>query len=77
MKKLPLNREYLTIALYAFLVVIVSALCILAVTNSNAVLTMIGQFLTILTPFIWGACLAYVLNPILKTCEKILDAHFR
>ena len=77
MKKLPLNREYLTIALYAFLVVIVSALCILAVTNSNAVLTMIGQFLTILTPFIWGACLAYVLNPILKTCEKILDAIFR
>ena len=77
MKKLPLDRQYLTIALYAFLVVVASALCILAVINSNSVLTVIGQFLSILTPFIWGACLAYVLNPVLKTCERILNSIFK
>lgn len=67
MKKLPLSRRYLTISFYAFLVVIVSALCILAVTNYTTVLNIIKNLLSILTPFIWGGCLAYILNPVLKT----------
>lgn len=77
MKKLPLSRRYLTISFYAFLVVIVSALCILAVTNYTTVLNIIKNLLSILTPFIWGGCLAYILNPVLKTCERILNAIFK
>ncbi len=77
MKKLPLSRRYLTISFYAFLVVIVSALCILAVTNYTTVLNLIKKLLSILTPFIWGGCLAYILNPVLKTCEQILNALFK
>ena len=77
MKNLPLSRRYLTISFYAFLVVIVSALCILAVTNYTTVLNIIKNLLSILTPFIWGGCLAYILNPVLKTCERILNAIFK
>ena len=77
MKKLPLSRRYLTISFYAFLVVIVSALCILVVTNYTTVLNIIKNLLSILTPFIWGGCLAYILNPVLKTCERILNAIFK
>lgn len=77
MKKLPLSRRYLTTSFYAFLVVIVSALCILAVTNYTTVLNIIKNLLSILTPFIWGGCLAYILNPVLKTCERILNAIFK
>ncbi len=77
MKKLPLSRRYLTIAFYAFLVVITSALCILAVTNYASVIKVIKNLLSILTPFIWGGCLAYILNPVLKTCERILNAPFK
>ena len=77
MKKLPLSRRYLTISFYAFLVVIVSALCILAVTNYTTVLNIIKNLLSILTPFILGGCLAYILNPVLKTCERILNAIFK
>lgn len=77
MKKLPLSRRYLTTSFYAFLVVIVSALCILAVTNYTTVLNIIKNLLSTLTPFIWGGCLAYILNPVLKTCERILNAIFK
>lgn len=77
MKKLLLSRRYQTISFYAFLVIIVSSLCILAVTNYTTVLNVIKNLLSILTPFIWGGCLAYILNPVLKTCERILDALFK
>ena len=72
MKKLPYNRQYVTIAVYAFLVILASAACIFCLLNYVNVLGFFGSILKILSPFIWGACLAYLLNPILKSAEKLL-----
>lgn len=73
MKKLPYNRQYAIISAYAFLVILASAACIFCLVNYQAVLSIGGRLLGILSPFIWGACLAYLLNPILKTAEKFLN----
>ena len=72
MKKLPYNRQYAIISAYAFLVILASAVCVFCLINYQAVLDIAGKLLNILSPFIWGACLAYLLNPILKTAEKLL-----
>ncbi len=72
MKKIPYNHDYLTIAVYTFLVVVASAACILCMTHYSTVRGIVKAGFTILSPFIWGGCLAYILNPVLKTCEKIL-----
>ena len=37
MKKLPVNRNYLTVSIYAFLVIVASAACILCMTHYPAV----------------------------------------
>ena len=72
MKKFPVNRNYLTVSIYAFLVIVASAACILCMTHYPTVHSTVKGALSILSPFIFGGCRAYILNPVLKTCEKIL-----
>lgn len=66
------NRKYTTIAIYAVLVVAVSAVVVAAIINFPKIWAYLGNFVSLLTPFIIGFVLAYILNPILNVIERLL-----
>ena len=73
MRKIPFNRQYAVIAVYAFLVILAGSVCIACLANYQVILGIAGRLMGILSPFIWGSCLAYLLNPLLKTAERFLN----
>ena len=68
--KLQPNKKYTTIAIYAFLV-IAAAIALFYLINEHATVgRVIGTFVSLMMPFIYGAALAYILNPVLNWLEK-------
>ena len=68
--KLNMNKKYTTIAVYAFLVIAAAITFFLVISEHSVVGRMAGTFFGLMTPFIYGAALAYVLNPVLNWLEK-------
>lgn len=66
------NRRYTTIAIYAVLVIVISAVIISAIHNMGALISALSMFWGLLMPFVLGFVIAYVLNPILGFFEKNL-----
>lgn len=72
--KLDWNKKYTTIAVYAFLVIIASAACAVLFSRFGLVINVINKVLGILSPFIIGGAIAYLLNFILRFFElKVLS----
>lgn len=65
-EKFSWNIKYLTICLYAILVVLASVLIIKAVISWEATTTYIKGFFAVLSPFLWGAFIAFLINPLVK-----------
>lgn len=70
--KLNTNKKYTTIAVYSFLVIILSITFFFLMNEHTKVAHVLGGLLGLLTPFIYGAVLAYILNPILNWLEQKL-----
>ncbi len=68
--KLNMNKKYTTIAVYAFLVIAAAITFFFVISEHSVVGRMVGTFFGLMTPFIYGAALAYVLNPVLNWLEK-------
>lgn len=68
--KLNMNKKYTTIAVYAFLVIAAAITFFFVISEHSVVGRMTGTFFGLMTPFIYGAALAYVLNPVLNWLEK-------
>ena len=68
--KLNMNKKYTTIAVYAFLVIAAAITFFFVISEHSVVGRMAGTFFGLMTPFIYGAALAYVLNPLLNWLEK-------
>ncbi len=64
------NEKYKTIAVYAILVIVISALIILAVINHKEVAKVVKSITTVLSPFTYGFVFAYLCNPILNFYEN-------
>lgn len=71
--KFDFNRKYNTIALYTLLVIAAGVCIIMAVVKIDAVATFFAKVLTILRPFIWGFAIAYILNPLMGSMERLLS----
>ena len=71
--KLPVDKKHAAIAGHAFLVIVLSAACILCMMHLGAVKGWLKNVLNILSPFILGAVIAYILNPVLKASERLLN----
>lgn len=71
--KLDFNKKYTTIAVYAVLTMAAAAAIILALVHLNVVKGFFSSLLKLLSPFIWGFALAYILNPVLKAAETLLS----
>lgn len=70
--KLDFNKKYTTIAVYALLTLSAAAAIILMLVHLDKVKAVVLSLLGLLSPFIWGFALAYILNPILVMSEKLL-----
>jgi len=64
------NERYAAIAAYALLVIVASALIIMAVVNYSAVFSSVSKVFSVLAPFTYGFVIAYLCNPILSFYEK-------
>lgn len=72
--KINWNNKYTTISVYVFLVICCSILFFSAVSELDAWVTKINEYMGILQPFMIGFVIAYLLNFILKFYEeKVFD----
>ncbi|MBQ3489854.1 MAG: AI-2E family transporter [Clostridia bacterium] len=64
------NQKYLTIAVYALIVLILTISIVFFFLNLDFVDRFIGKLLDICAPLIYGAFIAYALNPLMKLYEE-------
>ncbi len=70
--KIDWNTKYTTIAAYTFIVACAIILFYLGISQIGIVLGKISGAIVILQPFIFGFSIAYILNFVLKYCERVL-----
>ena len=75
--KLYTNKKYNTIALYAIIVIAVNVLLVMAVFKFNAILKILGKILDVMMPIIWGLAIAFLMNPLVVTTERIYKRVFK
>lgn len=71
--KIYTNKRYNTIALYAILVIAVNVLLVVAIFKFNSILSLLSAFVSVLTPIIWGIVIAFLINPMMVTIEKLFS----
>lgn len=60
------NNRYFTICIYAFIMICISGVLLKTIIDFQTTKAWFGQILSILSPFIFGALIAYVLNPMVR-----------
>ncbi len=69
--KLYTNKKYNTIALYAILVIAVNVVIVTAIFKFNAIINILSKLLNVVMPIIWGLGLAFLMNPLMVSVERI------
>lgn len=67
------NNRYFTICIYGFIMVLLSAITFKAIIDIEETKKWFGQIFAILSPFIFGALIAYVLNPMVHMFYRLID----
>ncbi len=70
MKKFRWDKKYLYWGITAFLVVAASILFYMFLTRLDSLKVKVGAFMTILSPFIWGLVIAYLLCPLMNILQR-------
>lgn len=65
--KFEKNKQYYTISIYTVCTVLVCALFIKALSNLSACVAIVKNAIAVLSPFIIGFFLAYIINPLVQT----------
>ncbi len=68
--KPDLNKRYRIIATYMLLVCLVGIVCVFLLWNIKGVSSVFSKIWSVFTPIIYGALIAYLLNPILRFFEN-------
>lgn len=68
--KINWNDKYNTISVYTFLTCVAIALAFTAISCFTVIADMIKQIFDILTPFVYGGVIAFLLNPLMNSIEK-------
>lgn len=66
------NRNYFSISIYALAVIALGTLIIYSIVNFNQTKATIGNFFTVLSPFIMAFFIAYILHPIVVKINRLL-----
>lgn len=69
MRLLP-NKKYNVILKYVIIAIIITLLLVLAMFSWNTVKTVFSTVIKIFEPIIWGAVIAFIMNPIMMSTEK-------
>jgi len=69
MKRFKWDKKYLYWGVTAFLVIVASVVFYLILSDFSEIGTAIGKFVTILSPFIWGLVISYLLCPLTNILE--------
>ena len=72
MKKFNKNSRYIQAGITAFVVIAAAILFYFGLDYLSSLLKAVGSFLGILSPFIWGLVIAYLLSPIMSFFERKL-----
>lgn len=64
------NKKYLSISLYALLVIFLGTFIIKAITDWQSVSGILNAVIKVLSPFIMGFCFAFILNPLAIWFQK-------
>lgn len=64
------NQKYLTIAVYALIVLMLTISIVFFFLNLNTINGFFAKLLKIFSPLIYGVCIAYALNPLMKFYEE-------
>lgn len=79
--KFDKNRQYYTISVYAVGAIVVSAIFIKLLLNLGATISIFENVLRMLSPFLIGTFIAYLLNPLVKKldlfCAKYLHIKWK
>ncbi|MCM1148773.1 MAG: AI-2E family transporter [Butyricicoccus sp.] len=70
MKKFRWDKKYLYWGITAFLVVAASILFYIFLTRLDSLKVNVGALMTILSPFIWGLVIAYLLCPLMNILQR-------
>ena len=62
--KFESNKKYFTICVYAVCVVAIGCIIVKAIMDWDSTLTTLGQLRQVLSPFLIGALIAYIINPL-------------
>lgn len=68
--KLKFTRKKNTIAAYCIIVFAVCLLLVAVIFKFHTLLRYIKKILKVLSPVIWGICIAYIINPFMMFCER-------
>ena len=68
--KFEKNKKYTTIAIYACIVILFSIVCLYFVLNVESLSSFMRILLSIISPILYGAIIAYILNSVLKFFEN-------
>lgn len=60
------NNRYFTISIYAFIMIVISGILLKVIIDFETTKAWFGNIFTILGPFIFGALIAYILNPMVR-----------
>ena len=64
------NQKYLTIAVYALIVLMATILVVFFFLNLDIITGFFKKLVKICAPLIYGACIAYAINPLMKLYEE-------
>lgn len=67
------NSKYYTICIYALFVIAIGTVLIYSIINWTKTRATISQVINILTPFIVGFFIAYILNPVVRMLDSLFD----
>lgn len=68
--KLRFNSKHTSIAIYCIIVFTVCLLLVALVFKYSTIISYLKKFISVLSPVIWGICIAYILNPFMTFCER-------
>lgn len=70
--KFHFNSKYNTIAAYAVIIFAICLLLVMFAFRIEIITTISSKIISVSSPIIWGFVIAYLLNPLVKKCEKLL-----
>ena len=68
--KLKFTRKQNTIAAYCVIVFAICLVLVALIFKSHTLLRYAKKILKVLSPVLWGICIAYIINPFMMFCER-------